>query len=89
MSKVEYECQEPFDIDNGELDSFSRQECFTFGVEWGMLREELDTGRAVQRTIHAANSERFQKMCERRGREFRLEKIEGYDEWINATVEAM
>jgi hypothetical protein len=84
---VEYELCEPFDIDNGELDGIAPHVVFTLGVEWEMLRQELDTGRLVSRMIHAENLNRFKAMCARRGREWVAG--EAVDGWISVSVEAM
>lgn len=83
----EFELMEPFDIDNGELDGLRPQEIFALGVEWEMLRQELDTGRMIGRMIHKENLDRFSAMCLRRGREFVAGDSD--DGWISVSLEAM
>lgn len=72
--------QEPFDIDNGELDGLRPQDCFVLGAEWQLVSQQLDSGEAFSRPLHLANSERIKRMCIRRGRKFRT-KPNGL-EWL-------
>ena len=85
---VEYESVEPFDIDHGELDGIRPQLVFTMGVEWEMLRQELDAGREVSRMIHVENAKRIEQMCRRRGREW-IMGICTDGEWMSLHVAAM
>lgn len=88
---TEYELIEPFDIDDGQLDGVRPQVVFSLGVEWEMLRQELDAGREMKRTIHAENLARFVKMCERRGRACVVGEMDSEyaNEWASISVEAM
>ena len=83
----EHELVEPFDIDHGELDGIRPQVVFYLGVEWQSLRELLDTGHAIDTTIHSENGERVGKMCLRRGRQFEVVPYD--DQWSFLKVEEM
>jgi hypothetical protein len=65
---VNYGLVEPFDIDRGELDGLTPQECFTLGVEWEMFRARLESGEAFVTQVHTANAQRLLAMCRRKGR---------------------
>lgn len=84
----EYELCEPFEIDHGELEGLRLQDAFTLGVEWQMVADDLDTGREFYRIIHTDNIKRIKAMCERRGRDYRIEPST-VDEWAHLNVEAM
>ena len=58
----------PFDIDSGELDGISLQECFVLGVEWHTVWQALHSGREFIQTVHEANRERIHRLCFRLGR---------------------
>ena len=56
----EWEMVEPFEIDNGELDSLSRQQAFVLGVEWARFEagvSQLQHGNAIafQMAVHSDN----------------------------------
>lgn len=86
----DFELIESFDIDDNQLDGIRPQVVFSLGVEWEMVRQELDTGREVNRTIHVENTERFRAMCFRRGREAIIAAYEGLEgQWVFMKVEAM
>jgi len=90
MADDEYELLEPFNVDGDELTGIRPQVIFALGVEWEMVRCELDSGRAVVRTIHRENAERIEKMCQRRGRSFEIEPCpHTEDQWSYLRVEAM
>lgn len=91
---TEWECIEPFDIDDDELAGIRPQVVFCLGVEWAILREQLDTGRELSCTIHTENVERVRKMCQRRGRQFEITPCtdsgpECEKQWAYLRVEAM
>ena len=53
---------EPFDIDAGELDGLSPQQCFVLGVEWSTVRDALDARRELgPMMVHAANVPRLMR----------------------------
>ena len=66
---ADYRPVRPFDIDNGELDGKSQQECFVLGYELAMVDGILDSGECepFTRTVHAANKDRIEAELQRRG----------------------
>lgn len=60
---------EPFDIDNGELDGLTPQECFVLGVEWCQFWKLLDDGTAFELTVHERNASRLQALAVRHKRD--------------------
>lgn len=85
---MKYELVEPFDIDDGELDGLSPQECFTLGVEWQAVRANLESGDDFTWTVHAENRGRLQAMMERNGRPVRFTFMEDdvSESWLNMEV---
>lgn len=69
----DYELCEPFDIDNGELDNLSPQECFVLGVEWQMIAELADIFRSFEHPIHSNNKNRIEKLLQRRKRQYTIQ----------------
>jgi len=65
---AEYTLVEPFDIDDGSLNSLSKQECFVLGVEWASIRARLLAGERFVDLCHESNAQRIEKMAERHGR---------------------
>lgn len=66
-----------FNIDHGELDGLSQQQCFVLGYELGQIDELLKHYTSISRPVHAANRERIEKSCVDAGRAFRLRWLEG------------
>lgn len=84
MSDQSYNLIEPFDIDEGELEGVRPVEAFTLGVEWQMVRDQLEAGENFNRPIHTANASRIKRMCIRRGVLFTVApSVEG---WSDLTV---
>lgn len=52
-----------FDIDHGELDGLSPQECFVLGYELGEIDRLLQLRAPISRPVHSANRERILKSC--------------------------
>jgi len=65
---AEFGLVEPFEIDHGELDRLTPQECFCLGVEWQLFRSRLQSGRPFNDVVLDANAERLTKLAERAGR---------------------
>ena len=65
---IEFGLVEPFEIDRGELDGLSRQECFAMGVEWQMFRQKLATDQPFADVVLSNNAARLEKLAERAGR---------------------
>ena len=61
-----------FDIDHGELDGMTRQECFVLGYELASIDALLKGSRSISRPVHAANQERIKKSCHDASRTFLL-----------------
>lgn len=64
-----FELIEPFDIDDGELDGLSQQECFALGFEFSYIRDLIikyeETGESFRTPIHSKNQNRVKAMCVR------------------------
>lgn len=66
-----------FDIDNGELDGMTPQECFVLGYELAEVDYMLQDGGPVLKIVHAENRDRLIKSCQDLGRECFLTWMEG------------
>lgn len=79
-----------FDIDDGQLDGMSPQQCFVLGYELATVDLMVMRLSTVSQTVHAANRERIEKACRNAGRNFRLTWMEGdvSEEWMVLTIEA-
>jgi len=70
---AEFGCVEPFDIDDGELDGLTPQQCFVLGYELADIsrRAELleDSFGAL---VHSSNRERIERALQKRGRDCRF-----------------
>ena len=87
---AEYGELESFGIDDGELDSLSRQECFVLGFELGdisRLAEDSDEG--IERPVHASNAERLREFLNKRQRRYDLTwmKDDVSETWMWLSVE--
>lgn len=82
---------ESFAIDEGQLDSLSKQDCFVLGYELATIatKAETDSGR-FSSLIHASNLDRIKAALEKRGRKFRANWMAGDigEEWVQLFVEA-
>lgn len=67
-----WDCVEPFDVDDGELDGLSAALCFALGAEWEMVRSAIGSAEAFGRTIHLENRERISAMLTRHRRKHRV-----------------
>lgn len=72
MSEANFELFEPFDIDNGELDGLSQQECFVLGYELAQVHALLRGSCGFEKTVHAANINRVKASAARRERECKI-----------------
>lgn len=77
-----------FDVDDGQLDEFRRNECFVLGYELCLIDEELKRPEPINRPIHSANQDRVRKSCEKSGREFKLTwpHDDSSEEWMHLEV---
>jgi hypothetical protein len=53
----------PFDIDDGQLECLSPQECFVLGYELAQVDALLSTGERFSKMIHSANLDRVKIVC--------------------------
>lgn len=78
---------EPFDVDNGELDGLTPQQCFVLGYECRMVHEMLEDQREIEdQPVHAANRERLMRMAIRRGAPIHITKDTDEDGWCHMTL---
>lgn len=77
-----------FGIDNGELDDFSRQQCFVLGYELAQLDAMLEKPAGFSKPVHAANADRISRLCEHHKREFSLPWMpnDSSETWMELTV---
>jgi hypothetical protein len=78
----------PFDIDHGELDELSRQQCFVLGYELAQIDFLLKQRAAICKPVNADNSERIEKACAKSGRSYRLEwmQCDSSEAWMTLSV---
>ena len=70
---ADFEMVRSFDIDHGELDGMSPQECFVLGYELASIDARLAAGETIlSQPVHAENRERIEKRCLASGRRFLL-----------------
>lgn len=86
MSHDEYSLAMPFWIDT-EAYSDRDREMFVCGVEFEMLRGELQSGKSIQRTIHTENESRARMMAHKIGRYCAIDPS-GVDGWSYFTSPA-
>lgn len=80
-----------FDIDHGELDGRTRQQCFVLGYELAEIDCLLKQHDAIRKPVHSDNRERIEKSCVDSGRQFRLAwmPIDPSETWMMLEVEAV
>ena len=61
-----------FDIDDGELEGLSPQECFVLGYELAQIDHLVGEPGAASKPVHARNRERIEKSCRDAEREHTL-----------------
>ena len=81
----EFHMIEPFDVDNGELDGLRQSLCFVLGVEWQMVKNQLESGKPFERPIHSENLDRIEAMLKRADRGY---EVAMHDDWPTIVVEA-
>jgi hypothetical protein len=75
---------DPFEIDDGELDSVSRTQAFVLGVEWARFRERLDKEQRFSSLANIANGDRLRRCAERHGRIAVVRPVS--PEWVEVSV---
>jgi hypothetical protein len=76
---AEYGLKKSFDIDNGELDGMSPQQCFCLGYELAMIDSLAanEVSRMLfERPVHAVNQDRIRKSMKDAGLSFTLTYME-------------
>lgn len=73
MSRDDYGLQFGFDIDDGQLDGLSSQECFVLGFELGDIVRRFQNGDEFQVPVHAANSDRIRNAARIYGADIQLD----------------
>lgn len=68
-----YRLVRPFDIDDGELDGLSKQQCFVLGYELCQIDRLIKAKRPFTKTVHAANMRRIEAELIRKQRDYRFE----------------
>jgi hypothetical protein len=61
---AEFGLKKSFNIDNGELDGLTPQECFVLGYELAEIDTLLLRPGAIDRPVHTQNRERILKSCQ-------------------------
>ena len=84
MMGATFKLVEPFDIDGGELDGTSPQECFSMGVEWQMFRDRLANGQAFTCLVLSGSAGRLIELAKRSNRFAESVPVDDY--WTQITV---
>jgi hypothetical protein len=84
IPSTEFSLVEPFDIDDGSLNSVSAAECFAMGVEWQIFRNRLASGKPFTDLVLANNAVRLTKLAERSQRF--VETRPANQGWVSITV---
>lgn len=66
-----------FQIDNGELDELSPQECFVLGYELAQIDQLLKATPEIRLPVHANNQGRIRSACDDTDRAYRLTWLQG------------
>lgn len=61
-----------FDIDNGELNELSHEQCFVLGYELAQLDHLLTLDEGIRKPINADNRQRIEAACQHAGRPARI-----------------
>lgn len=72
MSKREFGLVKSFDIDHGELDGLSPQDCFVLGYELASIDETVKRPEGFEKPVHSANGARIEKSLKDADRKFSL-----------------
>jgi len=79
-----------FQIDNGELDGLTAQECFVLGYELAQIDQLLKATTEIHQPVHADNRTRIAAACDDAGRSYRLTWLQGdvSESWLLLEVAA-
>ena len=77
-----------FEIDDGQLDGLTPQECFVLGYELSRVDTLIASGQHIHQPVHADNRRRIETACRDAGRTFRLKWLEGdeSESWLMLDV---
>lgn len=87
---AEYGLLKPFDIDQGELQQLSQQECFVLGYELADIDHLLKSPHLISKPVHADNKDRIEKACKEAGRKYVLQWMQNdpSESWMQLEVSA-
>lgn len=87
---AEFGLVKPFDIDDGQLDGLSPQQCFVLGYELAQIDALLELPHAISRPVHAANRRRIKRSCGDSGRCYSLTwaSDDVSESWMQLEVQA-
>ena len=77
-----------FDIDNGELDAMSPQQCFVLGYELAQVDGLLAMDQEINKPFNADNRSRIEAACRESGRQYRIQWLQGdeSESWMQLQV---
>ena len=77
-----------FDIDNGELEDLSRQQCFVLGYELAQIDFLLTGDDEINKPFNADNRIRIEAACRDSKRQFRIQWLPGdvSESWMQLHV---
>ena len=77
-----------FDIDHGELDLLSKQQCFVLGYELAQIDDLLSKSEGIVKMVNADNAPRIEKACQKAGRNYQLNWLQGdqSESWMQLEV---
>lgn len=79
----------PFDIDDGQLDGLTPQQCFVLGYELAQIDHRLTMPDAIEgQLVHAENRDRIEGACVKANRPHKLTWMEGdlSESWMTLDV---
>ena len=77
---AEFQCTEPFGIDDGELDGLSPQKIFVLGYELAQISAEWVAGDRPAKPVHPENRERLERAAKLRDIEVKF--VVYHDDWL-------
>lgn len=87
---AEYRLAKTLDIDHGELDGHSPQNCFVLGYELALIDSRLThlPAEPITCPIHSANADRVRKSLDEKGRRYTLTwpSDDRSEEWMQLDV---
>ena len=89
MTEHNWRSERPFGIDDGQLESVSKQEAFVLGYELALFDQRLETGGRIEMLIHSENRDRMFFLCDEKGRVATTSWMQddSSENWLMLTVE--